>query len=249
MRTLSSRRRERAVVLSELILTVFISGLIFTVLPGFYFTYIRIWSRESSRVESTATATMMIQRMTKEARNARSLSVSSDGKVLTITLPKQQFDSSVGRPVNEVDSNGNLTDGDRVRYYVATNPSGAGGALFRRVDRQNGTSTTPQVIAAGVFPELNPLVTGTSTVQPVFAYDSSLRTITVTATAAQTRESTGSFAPTGRGPQCSRDRGTLTRVATGSRPEGEIRCSQCGTQVQPNAEIVTHQIQLLARNN
>jgi hypothetical protein len=249
MRALSSRRRERAVVLSELIMTIFISGLIFTVLPGFYFTYVRVWSRESSRVESTATATMVIQRITKEARNARSLSVSPDGKSLTITLPKQQYDSTVGRMVNEIGSNGNLSNGDQIRYYVATNPNGAGEALFRRVDRLEGTSTTPQVIAAGIFPGLNPLVAGSSTVQPVFVYDSGIRTVTITATAAQTRESTGSFAPTGRGPECSRDHGALSRVATGGHPTGEIRCSLCGTQVQPNAEIVTHQIQLLARNN
>jgi uncharacterized membrane protein YbaN (DUF454 family) len=248
MRGFPSRRRDRAIVLSELILTVFISGLIFTVLPGFYFTYIKIWSRESSRVESVAAATMVIQRMQKEARNARGLSVSSDAKALTITLPKQLYDSTVGRPVNELDSSGNLIDGDRVRYYIALDPGGAGNALFRRVDRQNGTSTTPQVIAAGIFPELNPLVAGGSTVRPAFAYDAGLRSVTVTVTAAQTRESTGSFAPTGRGPQCSRDHGALTRVATEAHPEGEIRCSQCGAQVQPNAEIVTHQIQLLARN-
>jgi hypothetical protein len=161
----------------------------------------------------------------------------------------QQYDSTAGRLVNEVDSSGDLADGDRVRYYVATNPSGAGEALFRRVDRQDGTSTTPQVIAAGIFPELNPLVSGSNTVQPVFAYDSNLRTVTITATAAETHESVGSFAPTGGGPQCSRDHGSLTRVATASHPEGEIRCSLCGAQVQPNAEIVTHQIQLLARNS
>jgi len=230
-------------------MTIFISGLIFTVLPGFYFTYVRIWSRESSRVESVATATMVIQRITKEARNARSLSVSPDGKALTITLPSRQYDSTVGRLVNEIGSSGDLSNGDQVRYYVATNPGGAGEALFRRIDRQNGTSTTPQVIASGVFPGLNPLVAGSGAVQPVFVYDSGLRTVTITATAAETRESTGSFAPTGRGPECSRDHGALTRVATEDRPTGEIRCSLCGTQVQPNAEIATHQIQLLARNN
>jgi type II secretory pathway component PulJ len=248
MRALRSNRRRRAAVLSELILAMFISSLIFTVLPGFYFTYVKIWSRESSRVESIAKATMVIQRMEKEVRNARGLSVSSDGRSLTIVLPKQRYDSSAGRLVNDVDQNGQLVDGDRVQYYVATNPDAPGTAFYRRVDRLNGTSTTPQLVAANIYPELNPLVSGTSSIQRVFVYNSTLRTVTVTATAAETRESVGSFAPTGQAPQCSRDHGALVRVATESRPEGEIRCSQCGPLVRPNAETVTHQIQLLARN-
>ena len=250
MRALALGRRNRGVVLSEVIMTTFITGLMFTVLPGFYFTYVRLWSREGSRVDTLERAAIVVQRMEKEVRNARRLSVSSDGKALTIVLPKQRLDSTIGRYVNEIDGQGQLVDGDQVRYYFTADPHNValGGGIYRRVERVNGTSVAPRLITDQIHPELNPLVSGDSTAQPIFFYDSALRTVAVTVTAVETRASVGDFAPGQTGPRCSRDGGSLARTATQGHPEGELACSVCGSQVKPNAELAVHQIQLLARN-
>lgn len=251
MRTLRSNPRLRGVVLAEMLMASFITGLLFTVLPGFYFAYLKVWSRESSRMAGVERADIVLQRMEKEVRNARSLTLSSSGDALTILLPRQHYDASVGRPVNDVDDLGRLVDGDRIYYYYVTDPHGTGGnegGVLRRVQRADGTALTPKLIADQIHPQLNPLATGTSTPRPVFAYNATLRTVAVTVAAAESKPSRGNFAPTRQAPRCSRDGGSLIRVATTQYPEGEIRCSRCGTRVQPNVEIVTHQIQLLVRN-
>jgi hypothetical protein len=48
--------------------------------------------------------------------------------------------------------------------------------------------------------------------------------------------------------KCARDSGQLYRVPTDENPDGELRCSACGEQLETSGEIVTHQTQFLVRN-
>ena len=251
MRAARAMDRVRGTALCEWIMAMFISGLLFSVLPGFYFGYIKVWGRETSRLAGVERADLVLQRMQEEIRNARTATVSSDGTALGIVLPNRHYDAAVGRPVNDIDASGQLVDGDQVHYYFLADPGGTGadsGGFFRRVQRADGCWLSPRLITDEIHPELNPLAPGGSSPRPIFAYDPTLRTVTTTVSAAEAKPSAGSFAPTAQQPRCSRDGGTLIRVATASHPEGEIRCSRCGTQVRPNVEMVTYQAQILLRN-
>ncbi|MCJ7751747.1 MAG: hypothetical protein MUQ65_11745, partial [Armatimonadetes bacterium] len=86
--TLPRIRRSRfGGTLAEGILAVFISTMFLSVLPGFYFTSVKIWQRESGELEAVRSADFALQRMDEDVRNARSVAISSDGTMLTLTLP------------------------------------------------------------------------------------------------------------------------------------------------------------------
>lgn len=236
--------------LAEGILSVFISTMFLAVLPGFYFTSVKIWQRECAELESVRSSDFALKRMDEDVRNARSVAISSDGATLTLTLPLQGYDAAIGRYVNVLDSSGSLVDGDRIEYSISyDHTSGAyDPTMYRRLIRADGTAKAPRLVANHVHPEINPLQPTTGHVAPVFAYDSVNRTVTVTVTAAEPKPSAGTFGPTQGALACSRDGGQLVRVATESHPEGEIRCSICDTNVRPTAEIVTHRTRFLLRN-
>ncbi len=99
-----------------------------------------------------------------------------------------------------------------------------------------------------IYPYLNPRASGTSDPAPVFAYDPSLRIITITATAAEPKPSSSTFAPTQLEPKCKRCGSDLIRVPTEDNLAGEIQCPQCGAEVEPTAEIVAYQSRFMLRN-
>jgi len=249
--TLPRIRRSRfGGTLAEVIVSVFISTLFLSVLPSFYFTSVKIWQRECGELEAVRSADFALQRMDEDVRNARSVAISSDGTMLTLTLPRQGYDAALGRYVNVLDSNGWLTDGDRIEYSISDDATSDGydPTMYRRVIRADGTAKTPRLVANHVHPQLNPLEPTTGYTIPVFAYDSDHRTVTVTVTAAEPKPSSGTFGPTEAVLKCSRDGGQLIRVSTEEHPEGEIRCSICGTDLKTTAEIITYQTRFMLRN-
>jgi len=249
--TLPRIRRSRfGGTLAEGILAVFISTMFLSVLPGFYFTSVKIWQRECGELEAVRSADFALKRMDEDVRNARSVAISSDGTMLTLTLPRQGYDAALGRYVNILDSHGWLMDGDRIEYSIADHHTSDGSdpAMHRRVIRADGTAEAPRLVANHVHPQVNPLDPATGYTTPVFAYDSDHRTLTVTVTAAETKPSAGTFGSTQAVLKCSRDGGQLVRVATEEHPEGEIRCSICGTDVETTAQIVTYQTRFMLRN-
>ena len=249
--TLPRIRRSRfGGTLAEGILAVFISTMFLSVLPGFYFTSVKIWQRECGELEAVRSADFALQRMDEDVRNARSVAISSDGTMLTLTLPLQGYDAALERYVNVLDSNGWLTDGDRIEYSISDDATSDGydPTMYRRVIRADGTAKAPRLVANHVHPEMNPLQPTTGYTTPVFSYDSDHRTVTVTVTAAEPKPSSGTFGPTEAVLKCSRDAGQLIRVSTEEHPEGEIRCSVCGTNLKTTAEIITYQTRFMLRN-
>ena len=236
--------------LAEVILAMLISTMFLFVLPGFYFTSVKIWQRECGELDAVRSADFALRRMNEDVRNARSVAISSDGDLLRLTLPLRGYDATLGRYVNVLDSSGWLIDGDRIEYAITHNHTRDGDdpTMYRRVIRADGTEKAPRLVANHVQPHVNPLHPTTGYTTPVFAYDSDSRTLTVTVTAAEPKPSSGTFGPTQAALRCSRDAGQLIRVATEEHPEGDIRCSICGTDVSITAEIVTYQTSFMLRN-
>jgi len=232
-------------------MTVVIVSLILSVIPAFYFGYLKIWQTQTGQLGATTSGDFVLWRMQKEIRMARTVALSSDGKALTVLVPKQAFDTQLGSYVNALDSQGQLINGDQVRYYFVSDPYPSGtnvGALYRQVIRADGTQGPARLVARRICPGLNPLTEGTSTPKPIFAYDSGLRAVTVTLTVAEPDPSTGDFAVRYLQPKCTRDGGALVRVAIDGHPEGQVACTSCGNRVRPSAEIVASQTQFLIRN-
>ena len=234
---LSHRNRSRlGATLAEGILSVLISSMFLSVLPGFYLTSVKIWQQESSELEAVRTADFALRRMEEDVRNARSVAISSDGTLVTLTLPLRAYDSTLGRDVNVLDSNGWLMDGDRIEYSITCDSTSDGDAVMRRgVVHADGTVEAPRIVANHIEPTVNPLDSSTGCAVPVFAYDSDQRTLAVTVTAAEPKPSSGTFGPTQAVLKCSRDSGQLIRVATEEHPEGEIRCSICSMRFSPSS--------------
>jgi len=246
-----SSRPSRGAAIAECLMAMTVSALILSVIPAFYVTSVKLWQRDTGRLGAVAQANIVLYRMQDEIRNARRTVLSSDGTSVTLVLPTQAYDSSLGRKVNVLNASGSLTDGDQIRYYFALDPHGTGstgGAVYRRVTYAGGTQAPAQLVADRVYPHLNPRASGGSTPAPVFAYDATLRTITVTITTAEPKPGTGTFAPREGDPQCRRCRAPLVRVPTLEHLEGEVQCSQCGSEVEPTAEVVSYQSKLLLRN-
>jgi len=237
--------------LAEGLVVIFISSMFLSVLPGFYLTYVKVWQREAAELGVVHSADFALRRMHDDVRNARNALLSSDGTTLTLTLPKKVYDSEFGRPINAVDAAGSLIDGDTVQYYFLQDPDGkgsAGGSLYRRVIHSDGTQEAPHLIAERLYPNLNPQDTGATDSVPLFAADSTLRTVTVVVTAAEPKPSSGTFAAPHQDPKCRRCHGDLIRVPTSDSLEGVIQCSQCDGDAESTAEIVTYRTQLLLRN-
>lgn len=236
--------------LAEGMLAMMISAMFLSVLPGFYLTSVKVWQRESSELEAAGAADFALNRMEEDVRNARRVTVSSDGTSVTLTLPLRAYDAALGRKVNVLDAHGNLVDGDSVQYYYVPDSYSTGsheGNLYRRFIYVTGSSNEPRVVAAHVQPNLNPLDATGATI-PLFRYDAGTRSLAVTVSVAEPRASSGTFAPTDTIVQCTRDGAPLQRVATEAHPEGEIWCSECGAEVRTSAEIASYSTQLLLRN-
>jgi hypothetical protein len=246
------RKRSRlGATLAEGIVAVFISSIFLSVLPAFYQTSVKVWQRESSEMAVVQTADFAVKRMEEDVRNARSVSVSSDGLTVTLTLPLKAYDSDLGREVNVL-CDGWLVDGDQVQYYfvydTSTSSYSCEGALYRRVILAGGAAESPVVIADHVQPTINPLNASTGSPLPIFSFDPVQRTLTVIVTAAEPKPSSGTFAPKQSYLTCARDGGQLYRIPTDEHPQGELRCSLCGEQVETSGEIVTYQTRYLVRN-
>jgi Tfp pilus assembly protein PilW len=244
-----TKRSRLGATLAEGIVAMLISTLFLSVLPAFYHTSVRIWQRETAELQVSQTADFVLKRMEEDVRNARSVYVSSSGLEVVLTLPLKAYDSELGREVNVL-SGGYLVNGDQVEYYFVHNTaeSSVEGAIYRRVVDSGGTAGTAAMIADHIQPTINPLDTSTYAPLPVFSFDSVQRTLTVTITAAEPKSSSGTFAPKDALLTCARDGGQLYRVPLDERPEGELRCSTCGGELETSGEIVTYQTQFLVRN-
>jgi len=241
----------RGAAIAEGLMAMTVSALILSVIPAFYLTSVRLWQRDTGRLGAVAQANIVLSRMQDEVRNARRAVLSSDGTSVTLVLPEQAYDSTLGRKVNVLNVSGQLSDGDQIRYYFVSDPHGTGstgGAIYRRVTYANGTQAPAQLVADRVYPHLNVRAPGGSSPAPVFAYDASLRTLTVTITTAESKPGSGTFAPRQGDPECRRCHAPLVRVPTLEHLEGEVQCSQCGSEVEPTHEIVSYQTELLVRN-
>jgi hypothetical protein len=236
-------------VLAEFTMSCAIGGLVLSVLPAFYLASTKLYRRETSEIGAREQAGLGIVRMKKELRNARSITVSPDGRTLTLVLPAVTGTWSSSESTAVFDSQGQLVNGDQVQYYFQSESGSTGGSLFRRVTHADASSESPRLVAQRVYPQLNPLRTsGGSGTWPVFAYDGARRTVTVSVTAAEPRPSTSTFEAKTRDPICTRHHTPLVRVATESHPEGVVRCSQCGASTVPSSEVATYQATLLLRN-
>ena len=242
------RKLSRGVMLAEFAMSCAIGGLVLSVLPAFYLASTKLYRRETSEIGARERAELSIVRMKKELRNARSTSISSDGRTLTIVLPAISGTWSSSESMAVFDSQGQLINGDQVQYYFQSDSGSTGGSLFRRVTHANGSSESPRLVAQRAYPQLNPLVTGGSGTRPMFAYDSAKRTVTVTVTAAEERLSNSTFETKMGDPICTRHGTALVRVATESCPEGVVRCSQCGASTVASSEVATYRATLLLRN-
>jgi len=237
-------------VLAEGIMAVVVSSLVLSMLPGFYVAYVKLWQRETGKLGAAQRADFALERMKDDVRNARRAILSSDGRTLALTLPLRTYDASLNRAVNALDAQGQLVDGDSVHYYFVQDPhstGSTGGALYRRVVHADGTEEEPRLLAEHIHPELNPVDSG-GTPAPLFACDSVLRTVAVTVTAAEPRPSSSTFAVRHLEPKCRACGESLVRVPTAEHAEGEVQCSQCGTDCRPTAEIVTYQTRRMLRN-
>jgi Tfp pilus assembly protein PilW len=249
MRQLSAfRKLSRGVVLAEFAMSCAIGGLVLSVLPAFYLASTRLYQRETGEIGAREQTALGVMRMKKELRNARSTSISSDGRTLTLVLPAISGTWSSSESMAIFDSQGQLINGDQVQYYFQGDSGSTGGCLFRRVTHASGSTESPRLVAQHVYPQLNPLVTSGSSTRPIFAYDSAKRTVTITVTAAGPRPSTSTFEAKRRDPVCTRHGTPLVRVATTGHPEGVVMCSQCGASTVPSSEVATYQATLLLRN-
>ncbi len=252
MRTLKAFTRivrcSRGMVLAEALMGATIGGLILSVLPAFYITQIKIWTREAGRLGAIQSADFAIRRMKEEVRNAKNILVSDDALSMTAVLPARTYDSELGTQVNTLDADGQLTDGNHVHYYFQYNNGSNGGTLYRRLDLADGTAGRAERVAANVYPHLNTRAPGGTDTQPLFVYDATTRTLTVTVTVAEPTPSSGTFAAHQLEAKCKHDGGDLARVSTVEHPEGEVQCSICGNRADPTAQIVTYKTRLLVRN-
>jgi len=241
----------RGIAVAEVLMGATIGGLILSVLPAFYLAQVKIWTTETGRLGAIERADFAVRRLEEEVRNGRSIVQSENGYAVAVTLPKQTYDADLGTKVNALDANGQLIDGDRINYYFLPDQSGSstsGGSIYRRVDPSGGTQGQPRLIVAHVYPHLNPRGEGGTSPQPLFAYDSGLRTLTATITIAEPMPSTGTFVAHRLEAKCRHDGGDLVRVPTPEHLEGEIQCSICGNRVKPTCQIATHMTKLMLRN-
>jgi len=248
----STRPSSRAATIAEGLMVLVIGGLLLSVLPGYYLTYVRIWQREAGKLGAVQRTGFAFERLQDDIRGARSVNLSYDGTSLSLTMPLQAYDASLGQPVNVLnETTGGLADGDLITYYFVQDPDGtgsSGGAIFRRVRPAGGTEGQPEIVTEQIYPHLNPRATSSGAAAPIFAYDTALRIITITATAAEPIPSSGTFFPTQFEPKCKRCGSDLIRVPTTENLAGEIQCPECGDDALPTSEIVTYQTRFRVRN-
>jgi hypothetical protein len=253
MRPLSSPHRlSRGVSIAEGLMVMVIGGILLSVLPGYYLTYVRIWQRETGRLGAIQRTDFALERIEEDIRNARGVTLSYDGASLSLTMPLRAYDATLDRDVNVLDEAlGTLSDGDQITYYFIQDPDGtgsSGGTIYRQVDPVDAAEEPARIVTQQIYPQLNPRGSSGGDPAPVFAYDTSLRIVTVTATAAEPLPSTGTFAPTRIEPTCRRCGSELVRVSTDESIAGEIQCPVCGDDARPTAEIVTYQTRFKVRN-
>lgn len=233
-------------------MTTVVGGLLLSVLPTFYFAYIRLWRQETARLGASQQASQVVRRMKADLRNARRATTSADGNTLTLVMPALAYDPDLHVMSVAIGSDGAQIDGDIVTYYFQQDPNhtgSAGGNIYRQVTRASGLQQAPRMVADSVYPGLSPFSTGTTSPAPLFYFDEYKETIIVTATASEPRPSGGTFAAATLEPICMRDAGSLVRVATDDHPEGAIQCSRCGARAIPASELVTYRTEMRLRNH
>jgi Tfp pilus assembly protein PilW len=246
------RRTSRGAMLAELIMSTVVGLLLLSVLPGFYFAYVRLWRQETARLGASQRSSFVVRRMKLDIRNARKAATSPDGTILTLTMPMLIYDSGCNVMGVAVAADGSQIDGDTITYYFERDPNGtgsAGGNIYRQLTRASGTAQAPRLVADSIYPGLNPLSATTGSPLPLFYHDDAKDTVVVTVTASEPAPAEGTFAPASREPICLRDGGALVRVATESHPEGVVRCERCGDQVKPATELVTYRTEMRLRNH
>jgi len=242
----------RGAVLAELVMTTIIGALLLSVLPGFYFAYIKLWRQETARLGASEQATQVIRTMKTDIRNARRATLSSDGTVLTLMMPMLAYDADLQVMSVAVGADGGQIDGDVIEYYFEQDPNhtgSSGGNVYRRVTRAGGAQQTPRLVADSVYPTLNPLSADTGSPVPLFYHDEDKDTVIMAVTASEPRPSSGTLIPTSLEPICTRDGGAFVRVATDDQPEGAIRCAKCGAQARPSTELITYRTEIRLRNH
>jgi len=252
MRACPRQGGSRGAVLIELIMTTIIGALLVSVLPSFYFAYIKLWRQETASLGASQQASRVIRRMKSDIRNSRSGVTSSDGSRLTLVMPALAYNAACQGMTVVIGADGSQINGDTVEYYFQQDPNGTGsrgGNVYRQLTRADGTQKIPRLVADSVYPSLNPLSTSTGSPLPVFYHDADKDTVIVAVTASEPKPSAGTFAPTSLEPICSRDGGDLVRVATDGKPEGAIHCTNCGARAKPGSELVTYRTEIRLRNH
>ncbi len=242
----------RGAVLAELVMTTIVGTLLLSVLPGFYFAYIKLWRQEAARLGASEQATRVIRTIKSDIRNARSATPSSDGTALTLVMPVLAYDPDYQVMSVAIGADGGQIDGDTIEYYFEQDPNhtgSTGGNVYRRVTRAGGTQQTPRLVADSVYPSLNPLSADTGTPVALFYHDEDKDTVTIVVTASEPKPSSGTFAPASLEPICTRDGGAIVRVATDDHPEGAVQCAKCGAQACPATELVTYRTEIRLRNH
>jgi hypothetical protein len=236
----------------ELIMSTIVGGLLLAVLPTFYLAYIKLWRQETARLGASQQASQVVRTMKTDIRNARSIAVSSDGRTLTLVMPKLAMDPDLHVMSVVIGADGCQIDGDTVTYYFQQDPNhtgSRGGNIYRRVTLANGTQQTARLVADSIYPGLNPFPTGTESPAPLFYHDEEKDTVLVAVTASEPKPSSGTLAAASLEPVCTRDGGALVRVAAEGYPAGAVRCSVCGARAVPATELVTYHTEIRLRNH
>jgi hypothetical protein len=237
--------------LPEVLAATVICGLVLAALPAFYHISTRIWGRETARLQVVQRSEVTLQRIARDIRNAREFAVSSDGRQLTLLLPRRTFDSAIGADINQLTADGQLLDGNCVTYYWSANGGSSslnGGTIRRRELDPDGAELSDRAVTDLVFPHLNPLESSTAAPGPLFSYDPSTNLVSAIVTTAEPLPSSGDFEVTEQAAKCRRDGAPLARVLTEGSPEGELRCTECGSSAILTAVIRTRHVEATCRN-
>ena len=239
----------KGAALAEVAVSAMVGALILSVLPAFSTGYVKLWQRETAELGAGEKAVHLVRRMKEDIRNARRVAVSDDGASVTIVLPALTYDSDHDCMVPAIGADGKMVDGDRVRYYLVEAAATGGGSVHREVIHADGASEATKVIVDSIYPRLNPFDPYSGSPAPLFAYDSSLGSVSVTVTALEAAPSAGTFVAADSLPICRNDGGSMVRTQDLHSADGAIRCSKCGAPLDSDIHFDCSQTKLKVRNS
>ncbi|HOS43860.1 MAG TPA: hypothetical protein PK794_09240 [Armatimonadota bacterium] len=94
-----------------MVLTVF--SLIIIVVVTVFITSMRVWRRTASQQQAFPPAFLIMDRLSRELKNAYAIAIGADGDSLTFRLPALDDDG-----VNRLDASGRHIFGREIRYYL-----------------------------------------------------------------------------------------------------------------------------------